>query len=270
MIWATVSYRSCLCCLYRASQSLAAETITSLISELTIWLCPCVESSLVCWKRMFAMSSVFSWQNSILAFALLHSVLQGQICLLLQVFLDFLLLHSSPLWGTRDQTANIHDHQKSKRVPEKHLLLLYWLCQSLCVDHNKLWKILEELGIPDHLTCLLRNLCAGQEATVRTGHGTTDWFQIWKGVRHGCILSAAYLTYMQSTSWDLLGWMKHNLESRLLREIQQLQIYRWHHIYGRNEEELKSPLIKVKEESGKAGLKLNIQNTKIMASGPIT
>ena len=82
------------------------------------------------------------------------------------------------------------DHQKCKRVPEKHLFLLYWLCQSLdCVDHNKLWTILKEMGIPDHLTCLLRNLYAGQEATVRTGHGPTDWFQIGKGVRQGCILS---------------------------------------------------------------------------------
>ena len=82
------------------------------------------------------------------------------------------------------------DHQKSKRVPEKCLLLLYWLCQSLdCMDHNKLWKILKEMGIPDHLTCLLRNLYTGREATVRTGHGTTDWLQIGKGVCQGCILS---------------------------------------------------------------------------------
>ena len=69
-----------------------------------------------------------------------------------------------------------------------------------CVDHNKLWKILKEMGIPDHLICLLRNLYAGQEATARTGHGTTDWFQIGKGVRQGCILSPSCLTYMQSTS----------------------------------------------------------------------
>ena len=69
-----------------------------------------------------------------------------------------------------------------------------------CVDHNKLWKILKEMGIPHHLTCLLRNLYASQEATFRTGHGTIDWFQIGKGVRQGCILSlTAYLTYMQST-----------------------------------------------------------------------
>ena len=69
-----------------------------------------------------------------------------------------------------------------------------------CVDHNKHWKILKEMGIPDHLTYLLRNLYAGQEATVRAGHGTTDWFQIGKGVHQGCILSPACLTYMQSTS----------------------------------------------------------------------
>ena len=69
-----------------------------------------------------------------------------------------------------------------------------------CVDCNKLWKILKEMGIPDHLNCLLRNLYAGQEATVRTGHGTTDWFQIRKGVCQGCILHPVYLTYMQSTS----------------------------------------------------------------------
>ena len=80
------------------------------------------------------------------------------------------------------------DHQKSKRVLEKYPLLL---CAKAFdyVDHNKLWKILQEMGIPDHLTCLLRNLYAGQEATVRTGHGTTDWFQIGKGIRQGCILS---------------------------------------------------------------------------------
>ena len=89
-----------------------------------------------------------------------------------------------------------------------------------CVDHNRQWKILKEMGIPDHLTCLLKNLYAGQETTVRTGHGTTDWFQIGKGVRQGCILEKknavychpVYLTYMQSTSCKMLGWMKHKLE----------------------------------------------------------
>ena len=80
------------------------------------------------------------------------------------------------------------------------------------------WKILQEMGIPDHLTCLLRNLYTGQEATVRTGHGTTDWFQIGEGVRQGCILSPC-LTYMQSTSCEMPGWLKHKLESRLPGEI---------------------------------------------------
>ena len=84
-----------------------------------------------------------------------------------------------------------------------------------CVDDDELWKILKEMGIPDHLTCLLRNMYAGQEATVRTGHGTTDWFQIGKRVCQGCILPSAYLTYMQSTSCEMPGWMKHMLVSRL-------------------------------------------------------
>ena len=87
-----------------------------------------------------------------------------------------------------------------------------------CVDHNKL-EILKEMGIPDHLTCLLRNLYTGQEATVRTRHGTTDWFQIEKGVWQGCICHPAYLTYIQSISCEMLGWMKYSLESRLLEEI---------------------------------------------------
>ena len=88
-----------------------------------------------------------------------------------------------------------------------------------CVDHNKLWKILKEMGIPDHLTCLLRNLYTGQEATVRTGHGTTDWFQIGKGVCQGHILSPGlfnlYAEYVRINT----GWMKHRLESRLPGEI---------------------------------------------------
>ena len=87
------------------------------------------------------------------------------------------------------------------------------------VDHNKLWKILQEMGIPEHLTCLLRNMSEGQEATVRTGHRTADWFQIKKGVYQGCILSPSYLTHMQSTLCEMLDGMKHKLESRLLGEI---------------------------------------------------
>ena len=140
-----------------------------------------------------------------------------------------------------------------------------------CVDHNKLWKILKDMEIPDHLTCFLRNLYAGQEATVRAGHGTTDWFQIGKGVCQGCILSPLfiYLTYMQSTSWEMRGWKKHKLESRLPGEISITSDMQWHYPKAQSEEELKNLLMKVKEDSEKVGLKLNIQKTKIMASVPL-
>ena len=90
---------------------------------------------------------------------------------------------------TRDQIANICWIIKIARVFEKNICFIDYTKAFDCVDHNKLWKILKEMGIPDHLTCLLRNLYAGQEATVRTQHGTIDWFQIEKGVRQGCILS---------------------------------------------------------------------------------
>ena len=89
-----------------------------------------------------------------------------------------------------------------------------------CVDHNKQWKILKEMKIPDCLTCLLRNLYAGQEATVRTGHGTMDWIQIGKGACQGYILSPSYLTYIPSTSCKMLGLMKDKLESRLPEKYQ--------------------------------------------------
>ena len=104
--------------------------------------------------------------------------------------------------GTRYQITNIHWIIKKAREFQK---TIYFCCIDYaktfdCVDHHKLWKILKEMGIPHHLTCLLRNLYAGQEATVRTGHGTTDRFQKGKGVCQGCILSPSYLTYKQSTS----------------------------------------------------------------------
>ena len=91
--------------------------------------------------------------------------------------------------GTRDQIASICWIIKKAREIQKHICFLNYAKTFDCVDHNKLWTILKETGIPDHLTSLLRNLYAGQEATVRTGHGTTDWFQIGKGVCQGCILS---------------------------------------------------------------------------------
>ena len=102
-----------------------------------------------------------------------------------------------------------------------------------CVNHNKLWKILKEMEIWDHLTCLLRNLYAGQEATVKTGHGTTDWFQIGKGVCQGYVCHPAYLTDMQSTSWETLGCMKHKLESRLLGKISITSYMQMTAPYGR-------------------------------------
>ena len=110
---------------------------------------------------------------------------------------------------------------KTKRVPEKHLLLLYWRCQSLCVDHNKLWKILKEMGIPDHLTCLLRNLYAGQEATVRTRHETTDWFQIGKSIHQGCILSPCLFDlYAEYIMWNAgLDESQAGIKIALLGEI---------------------------------------------------
>ena len=88
-----------------------------------------------------------------------------------------------------------------------------------CVDHNKLWKILKEVGIPDHLICLSRNLYTGQEATVRTRHGITDWFQIGKGVRQGCILRPCLFNLYAEYISETLGWMKHKLESKLPGEI---------------------------------------------------
>ena len=96
---------------------------------------------------------------------------------------------------TRDQIANIYWIIKKAREFQKKTCFIDYAKAFDCVDHNKLWKILKEMGIPDHLTCPLRNLYAGQEATVRTGHGTTDWFQIGKGVCQGCILSSYLLNF---------------------------------------------------------------------------
>ena len=103
--------------------------------------------------------------------------------------------------GTRAQTANICWIIEKTIEFQKDIYFCFidYTKAFDCVDHNKLWKIIQEMRIPDHLTCLLRNLYAGQQATVRIEHGTMDWFQIGKGVRQGCILSP-YLTYMQSTS----------------------------------------------------------------------
>ena len=140
-----------------------------------------------------------------------------------------------------------------------------------CVDHNKLWKILKEMGMPDHLTCLLRNLYAGKEATVRTGHGTTDWFQIGKGVHQGYIFSPClFKLYVEYIIWNA-GLEEEQAGIKIAgRNINNFRYADNTTLMAESEEELKSLLMKVKEESEKVGLKLNIQKTKIMASGPIT
>ena len=138
------------------------------------------------------------------------------------------------------------------------------------MDHNKLWKILKEIEIPDYLTCLLRNLYAGQEA-VRTGHGTTDWFQIGKGIRQGCVLSPClfklYAEYIMQNAIldDSQAGMKI-----AGKNINHLRYADDTTLTAESEEELKRLLMKVKEESEKAGLKFSIQKVRVMASSPIT
>ena len=131
---------------------------------------------------------------------------------------------SSRLMGIyfKDHVSNICWIFKKAREFQKNIYfcLIDYTKSFDCVNHKKLWKILKEMWIPYHFTCLLRNLYAGQEATVRNGHGTTDWFQIGKGVYQSCILSPCLFNlYGQSTSCEMPGWMKHKLKSRLLGEI---------------------------------------------------
>ena len=140
-----------------------------------------------------------------------------------------------------------------------------------CVDHNKLLKILKDMGIPHHLTCLFRNLYAGQEATVSTEHGTTDWFQIGKGVRQGCILSPCLFSLYTECITRNAGLEEAQARIKIAgRNINNLRYADDTTLMAENEEELKSLLMKVREESEKVGLKLSIQKTEIMASGPIT
>ena len=140
-----------------------------------------------------------------------------------------------------------------------------------CVDHSKLWKILNEMGISDHLTCLWRNLYTGQEATIRIGHGTTDWFQIGKGVRQGCILSPCLFNFYAEYIMRNAGLEETQAGIKISRRnINNLRYADDTTLKAESKEELKSLLMKVKEESEKVGLKLNIQKIKIMASGSIT
>ena len=175
--------------------------------------------------------------------------------------------------GTRDQTANICWIIEKAREFQKNICFCFtdYAKAFDYVDHNKLWKILQEVGIPDHLTCLLRNPYAGQEATVRNGHGTPGWFQIGKGVHQGCILSLCLFNL----------YAEHIMRNAGLEETQAgikiagRNINNFRHaddtiLMAENKEQLKSLLMKLKEKSEKAGLKLNIQKTNIMASSPIT
>ena len=136
-----------------------------------------------------------------------------------------------------------------------------------CVDHNKLWKILKEIRIPDHLTCLLRNVYVGQETTVRTGHETTDWFQIGKGVRQACILPPCLFNL--NAEYILRNAGLDEAQARIKtgrRNINNLRNVDDTTLMAESEEELKSLLMKVKVESENAGLKLNIQKTKSIQS----
>ena len=131
------------------------------------------------------------------------------------------------------------------------------------MDHNKLWKILKEMGIPDHRTCLLRNLYAGQEATVRTGHGTTDWFQIGKGVCQGCILSPCLFNLYAEYIMRNTGLEEAQAGIKIAgRNINNLRYSDDTTLIAESEEELKSLLVKVKEESEKVGLNLTFRKQR--------
>ena len=134
-----------------------------------------------------------------------------------------------------------------------------------------MWEILQEMGIPGHLTCVLRSLYAGQEATVRTGHGTTDWFQIGKGVHQGSILSPSLFNFYAEYIMRNPGLEEAQARIKIAgRNINNLRYADDTTLMAESEDELESLLMKVKEESEKVGLKLNVRKTKIMASGSIT
>ena len=175
--------------------------------------------------------------------------------------------------GTRNQIANIRWIIKKARELQKNIYFCFIDYSKAfdCVDNNRLWGILKEMGMPDYLPCLLRNLYAGQEATVTTGHGTTDWLQFEKGVCQGWILSPClfnlYAEYiMRNTGLDeAQAGIKIDR-----RNINNLRYAGDTALMAESKDELKSLLMKMKEESEKIGLKFNIQKTKIMACSPIT
>ena len=170
--------------------------------------------------------------------------------------------------GTIDQIANICWIMEKAREFQKNIYFCFidYTNAFDCLDHNKLWKILKEMGIPDHQTCLLRNLYAGQEATVRTGHGTTDWFQIGKGGRQGCILSPCLFNLHAEYIRRNAGLDEAQAGIKTARKNINNLRYADDTTLMAESEELKSLLMKVKEESEKVGLKLNIQKTKIWST----
>ena len=166
-------------------------------------------------------------------------------------------------------SAGSRKKQESSRKTSTSALLT--MPKPLTVDHNKLWKILQKMEIPDHLTCLLRNLYAGQEATVRTGHGTTDFFQRGKRVRQGCILSPCLSNFYAEYIMRNTGLEETQAGIKIAgKNINNLRYADDTTLMAESEEELKSLLMKVKEESEKVFLKFNIQKTKIMASGSLS
>ena len=169
--------------------------------------------------------------------------------------------------GTRDQITNIYSIMEKAREFQKNIYFCFidYAKAFDCVDHNQLWKILKEMGTQDHLTCFLRTLYAGQEATVRAGHGTTDWFQIGKGVHQGYILSPCLFNlYAEYIMWNA-GLDEAQAGIKIAgRNINNLRYTDDTTLMAESEKELKSLLMKVKEENEKVGLKLNIQKTKIM------
>ena len=175
--------------------------------------------------------------------------------------------------GTRNQIANIYWIVEKPREFQKNICFCFidYTKAFDCVDCHKLWKILQDMGIPDHLTCLLRNLYADQEATVRTGHGTTNWLQIGKGVHQGCILSPCLFNLYAQYIMRSTGLEEAQAGIKIAgRNINNLRYAEDTTLTAEGEEELKSLLVKVKEENEKVGLKFSIQKMKIMASGPIT
>ena len=174
--------------------------------------------------------------------------------------------------GTRGQIDNIHRiMEKAREFQENIYFCFIDYAKALdCVEHNKLWKILQEMGIPDYLICLLRSLCAGQEAMVRTGHGT-DQFQIGKGVHQGCILSSCLFNLHAEYTMRNVGLDEAHTGIKIAgRNINNLRYADDITLMAESEEQLQSLLMKVREQREKAGLKLSIQKMKIMASSSIT